>query len=356
MVGAVLETEAHTKLLVVSAYMPSGLDHAGGRSDKHALAAQLYAEIEQWSLDCQHTLVLGDLNETRDQQDRWPRAAPAHTAAHSKALNALALAGYCDVYRALCPRTPGHTHRVVSALRPSSSRIDYIWAKGYRQEDFERVQIDWTLRALTHHALLWADLTPPRHHHHGAAAAATALPATSTAKPYQRRMPNLRAATDAQRERFVRTLETQLAGVSLPADADEKALDALTERLTFLARTTAFDIFPILGDEPFASRELLRLQRQRQSLSCLLTLSHTLLARFPAARLPSSPEWCRKLQRCTEHQVLWSTHPSHTAAWLDETCTLLRRARSSIAAEVKRMQRTRPQLRPQPYRNDPPHD
>ena len=62
--AAVLEYGHGKKLLIVSAYMPSGLDHASPTSDKAIQAHALYREIAMWSRGMQHVIVLGDLSET----------------------------------------------------------------------------------------------------------------------------------------------------------------------------------------------------------------------------------------------------------------------------------------------------
>ena len=62
LVGAVLELERGQRLLVVSAYMPSGLDHRSDADQATIKAHQLYSEIIDWTRDMHQVIVLGDLN------------------------------------------------------------------------------------------------------------------------------------------------------------------------------------------------------------------------------------------------------------------------------------------------------
>ena len=77
LIGAVLELSPGQRTLLVSAYMPSGLDHRSADSPQHELAHKLYGELLRWSLDAQQVIVMGDLNETLTPLDRLSGAAAA---------------------------------------------------------------------------------------------------------------------------------------------------------------------------------------------------------------------------------------------------------------------------------------
>ena len=85
LVGAVLELARGHQLLVVSAYMPTGLDHRTAADAATKTAHALYTELITWTLGMQQVIVLGDLNETLTPHDRHPRpaAAASHRAADS---------------------------------------------------------------------------------------------------------------------------------------------------------------------------------------------------------------------------------------------------------------------------------
>ena len=63
LVGGVFEIAGKTSL-IVSAYLPSGLDGKSESSDEAADAKDIYRCIGRWSALADNTLVLGDLNET----------------------------------------------------------------------------------------------------------------------------------------------------------------------------------------------------------------------------------------------------------------------------------------------------
>jgi len=121
LIGAVLELSKGHQLLLVSAYMPSGLDHQVPSSEQHDAARALYAELLGWTAGMQQVIVLGDLNETRTHWDRQPHSAPRSAAAAAASpLHTLQVEGFTDVFRQLhfdAALTPGFTH-FIDGVRP----------------------------------------------------------------------------------------------------------------------------------------------------------------------------------------------------------------------------------------------
>jgi exonuclease III len=309
LLGAVLELSAGHQLLLVSAYMPTGLDHTSPASEPHALAQQLYAELLQWSVGMQQVLLLGDLNQTCAPWDRLPApAAPARGLHATPApINTLEHEGFVDAFRVLHPdgaRTPAYTHVLEGARK--QSRLDYIWCKGLAPEDVQRVRIDTRLRALSHHHLLWAQLRLPQRH---------AAPAEALAPALQ--LPNLRAATTKQLQSFGAQLEQQLLRheqqlqqLAVGASADDPAaLNDLASSLTALTHCAASDTLPRTGAAAYRSRDVLQLQRTRHVLSRLLSVSRSVLRQHPH-RLPSAvlftrcPHWVQLHRRCQQQHGL----------------------------------------------------
>jgi len=75
LIGVILELSKGRRTLIISAYMPSGLDHKSAVDPIRKDAANLYQEIDGWlnQSDLIHeAIVLGDLNETLTQHDRYP--------------------------------------------------------------------------------------------------------------------------------------------------------------------------------------------------------------------------------------------------------------------------------------------
>ena len=349
--GAVLELTQGHQLLLVSAYMPTGIDHQPPTSKAHLTARRLYAELLSWSAGMQQVIVLGDLNETLTQWDRHPLPAPRLVggAAASTAdcpLHTLVAEGYTDVFRLLHPHavaSPGFTH-ILDGARPSRSRIDYIWSKGVAAASLLHCTVDASLHSLSHHRLLWAEL---RLQHAPAAACDTPL--------YQLRLPNLRAATEEHKATFVLRVESSLAARrnefdSLTLHPTQDSLQCLATSLTQLVQRAAERSFPMTGAAPLRSACVLQLQQQRRCLSRLITTAERVLTKarslssIPGDCLQRNPEWCRQLRSCQkQHPSLrWRCSPWHgrdPLAWIQETHVLLNLTRSSIRKEQRRMLR-----------------
>jgi exonuclease III len=269
LIGAVLELSAGHSMLLVSAYMPTGLDRSPPGSDKHELAHKLYAEMLQWSIGMQQVIVMGDLNETLTRWDRLPLppvpgAAGVAAAVHSP-IRCLPADGFVDVYRHLHPsaeRQPGHTH-IIDGVRPTRSRLDYIWIKGAALASLVHIAIDHSpLDSVSHHRLLWSEVQLP---HPPAASCTTPL--------LQMRLPNLRAATKHHKVAFVSSVQHAVLSrhaefVALARSASASMLDCLATSLTQLVRSCAASAFPVTGAETHSSNLLLKLQMQLSRAGC----------------------------------------------------------------------------------------
>jgi exonuclease III len=342
LVGAVLQLDAGQHMLLVSAYMPSGLDHVAAGSDRLELARKLYAELLQWSAGMQQVVVMGDLNETLTPLDRLPRPPPRlAVAAASSPIHALVAEGFTDAWRHMHPsaeKQPGFTHQR-DTPRPSRSRIDYIWFKGFHAAALQRACIDTSLRSLSQHHLLWVQLQPPR----------AAPPCTTPL--LQLRLPNLRAACKELKEEFVEKLERELEKLQLLDDsADDHSADRLSSRaaaLTQLVHRCAFVIFPLTGAAPFQSGNVLQLQQQRTSLTRVLRVAEDIVSSAATVRLAGdclthSPEWRRLWRQCRQHGVQWhcdAWYGGDPCAWVAETRAMLASTRRAIRKEQQRMQR-----------------
>jgi hypothetical protein len=92
LVGAIIEIAPHQRLLIISAYMPSGLDHATQNDPKMSLARQLYCKrVELLVVVCgtsvrdEYTMVgeLGQHTHTVDMQSkRETRERDKYTCRH----------------------------------------------------------------------------------------------------------------------------------------------------------------------------------------------------------------------------------------------------------------------------------
>jgi exonuclease III len=276
MIGVIFDlTEGRrTRLLVISAYMPTGLDHASSSSASVDTAHQLYAEMLSWTVDMHQIIMLGAFNETRTVHNPLPLRQAASLSAVSSVtpspIDALAQAGFVDEYRRCYPdasASPGYTHYIDSALRPSCSRIDYIWTRGIEAECATRVRLSSKLRYLLHHMLLWTRLHLPQL-------------AACDAPLVRLRLPNLRTATAQHEQRFVDRLERRIGHRQIECYAhahsdDAYALDELATAFTAFARDAcaAFAELPITGDAPFRSDRAMQLHRQRRNHTRLLRMT-----------------------------------------------------------------------------------
>ncbi len=355
LIGAVLELTKGHQLLLVSAYMPSGLDHQAQSSSQHDVARALYAEILTWSAGMQQVIVMGDLNETLTRWDREPRSAPRAAAAAAapvirSPLHTLQAESFTDVYRQLHPdavKNPGFTH-IIDGVRPSRSRIDYIWSRDVSTASMLSCDVDASLRALSHHRLLWAEILhqiPP------AASCSTPL--------LQLRLPNLRAATKEHKDNFVRRVDH---GISSSRDGLERltqehttdSLQRLAMSLTDLLRQAAAKSFPVTGAAPLQSVCAVTLQRQRRCLSRLLVHSENVLTQAKQQRgvvphdcFVRNPEWRRQMNQCQRSfpSLQWSCNAWSGVsphAWMRETRAMLNQTRSLLRKEQKRMLRELP--------------
>jgi len=347
LVGAVLELSPGRTVLLVSAYMPSGLDHSAPDSASHRLAHTLYTELMGWSAGIAQVVVMGDLNETLTRWDRLPMPpAPSGLAAAAglaSPLAALQQDGFTDVYRHLHPSpelSPGFTH-VIEGLRPSRSRLDYIWSKGWSASDILSSQVDPALCALSHHRLLWAEM---RLSH--------APPSPCTTPLLQMRLPNMRAATEVHKSKFAAHLERgvllrQAELLSLALDDSPHSLHRLAAELTQLVHRSAFACFPITGRPPHSSASLLQLSTQQRDLTRLLRTAEAVILAAPAVGdcLSRNPLWLQQYSACKrQHGLQWRSdawYGGDPRAWIAETRQLLRSTRTAIRAERRRMMRER---------------
>ena len=352
LIGAVIELTHGHQLLLVSAYMPSGLDHQARNSPSHDAAHFLYSEILKWSKEVQQVIVMGDLNETRSHWDREPQPAPrVGAAAADSPLHSLVAEGYTDVYRHLHPdasASPGFTH-TISGVRPSRSRIDFIWCSpDIPVASLLQCSADHSLSSMSHHCLLWAEILPRR----------DAQPITSCSTPLlQLRIPNLRATTTQHKEKFIARIERRIDERHLvPLNIDlhtPDSLDCLASTLTKLVAAEAVKSFPLTGAPPRQSVCVLELQRKRQALTRLIEKAERVIDRarslrtsIPGDCLARNPEWCHQMRVCQQlfpslrwSCCAWTVHGGDPHVWVQETRRMLNQTRGCIRQEKRRMLR-----------------
>ena len=226
-------------------------------------------------------------------------------------IHSLLHADYTDVYRLIFPDAsaePGFTHIIDSALRPSRSRIDYIWTLGIPCRAHTDIRIDLgILDSISHHRPLWMEIDLKLCGIH------RRIDALDPPAIYQMRLPNLRGLTETQQLRFVRHLEKRLttSDEHLHALADlcsKDSLGALASELASHARKSAFATLPITGDRPFLTKGVAILARQCRDLIRIRAITRQLLVSRAGAAPSTCPEWRRLHAQCThEHRLRWHT-------------------------------------------------
>ncbi|HVW99389.1 MAG TPA: reverse transcriptase domain-containing protein, partial [Candidatus Babeliaceae bacterium] len=350
-IGIQMELNKNYSILIISVYMPTGLDHRSSESEEHKLAHDLYIELLQWCKHKQQIIVLGDLNETVTSMDRYPISHLRHP--HQSPANPiqhLIRDNFIDVYRTLYPNiqiNPGFTH-FIQGSRMIRSRLDYIWCKGINKESVLQIHIDSRLRSLSHHRLVWMELQIDSHRQ------TTSTSLHNNQNLYQLQLPNLRAASEKQISKFTSQLNRQLEDVdgeltSLAAYSNPESVGELAMRLACYTRTAAFDCLPITGAAPLQNRNCLQLQRQRKDLTTLIHLTHSALSKLSEYNATSNhhyalmncPKWCQQYQHCQlqyHQQLQWNMDPiSSPYDWLSETRQLLRHTRSQLKQLQKSM-------------------
>ena len=315
-------------ILVVCAYMPSGLDFVAEDDDRMQQAQSVYASIIRWSQRCRAVIVAGDLNETMTDLDR------SHNSSRSRPgrlAHQLAGIGLVDVYRHMHPSEPGYTHSTASSVRPGESvhaRLDYLLMRG------------WTTTALQHCTI------EPDHpiSHHRLVHMLVQLDQSMrvTAKPVPVRVPNLRHATEQQRAHLVQRVEHELSSMRpwltarLAADS-RSGIDDYADQLTSMVHAAATTELGLTGSRKWRHSSTDHLERQRKQLTGLLRAVETDLHHAPTDS-PCPPTITRMLNRC--NRSLPSPLPDPT---IDRT-DFIQQCRQSIIEVRKQYRRARVRL------------
>jgi exonuclease III/ribonuclease HI len=340
LVGVVIEFTKGRRTLIVSAYMPSGLDHASRHDDDVVMARNLYDEVMTWTRDMTQVVLMGDLNETRTSRDRYPQPMRHHTAVyHDTPIQCLPQQHFIDTYRHLHPDHHGFTHYGDTTTRRSRSRIDYIWTRGIPTASLHACGIDTssTVKDITHHRMVWLHINNITHQ-----AAHDDIP------QMQLRLPNLRRASEQQLDAFTTHLEQRAAlerhtleSHVLPA-CTPASLDALAVRLIEMTHDAAFDKLPITGAAARKNKTISTLMQQRRDLTRLLRLTTDMVSLYDDAHLPSrSAQWRHIHARCVnKHRLHWHTlitHADDLHPWIRETQQHIRDTRRMITKHHHRL-------------------
>jgi exonuclease III len=252
MLGLMLETEGK-KMLVVSVYMPTGLDHVSSTDPKVMVANDLYAQMLKWCRDADRSVLLGDFNETRSSLDRNGRAGSGTW------LNQLLLARMTDVYRHLHPDVSGYSHFTNGVGGVVQSRLDYIWTCGLNDGELLECQVHDELQ-VSNHRVVYARLQVQ-----------VQLQVKAARVPLQ--LPNLRDATEEQKEAMAMQLGVRIEEnkdeIRSLASGDAKDMNELADKLSRWTFEFASSNMKMTGKHPKVKVDSARLQKQRWLLAAI---------------------------------------------------------------------------------------
>ena len=294
MVGVVLEVNGE-RMVVVSVYMPTGLDFAGTGADvgdggSDTGPEQLYSQLIRWCGDGDdYAVILGDFNETMAAVDRADRSAGSR---FGQWISAVPDAGFTDAYRTLHGLSDiGYTHSAPSVRgRLSRARLDYVFLRGWQDSALKTCQVDDQL-VVSNHRLLWAQVE-------------AALPLEVTVRPVRLRVPNLRNASGTRKAKLVARMDRDF-GASIDrleqlSQGDRSSVDEMVDTMSGLAFAAARDCLGMTGGRPFASKQLRRLDRMRRYLASARALAASVRAMGGGRLFRSSRKWCILYRRAGE--------------------------------------------------------
>jgi exonuclease III len=256
MIGILLEVNGKT-LLVVSIYMPTGLDHVSGSDTKVEVTNQLYAQLLKWCTKADHCVLLGDFNETMNLLDRNSDTVRGST--RGKWVKQLVNEGMFDVYRTLHPTSSGFTHFTKCATGDVRSRLDYIWCRGVDMNDIVECKVDDKLHISTHR-LLYCTIKSISN-------------MRVNANQIVVRLPNLRTATDEQKQSMADQLGNKIdqnrgALLKLGTGSVDN-MNELADTLSLWALQAASANMKLTGGRPMVNKDSAGLQKRRKVLAAV---------------------------------------------------------------------------------------
>jgi hypothetical protein len=178
----------HFQLMVISAYLPPGLDRCGKTKILGAKPDKTWiSEVDLW-------VLTGDLNESISKEDRKTGSHHGYKVIKDKFISGFLTASHgVDLWRHLHPTT-GHTkdygHTRFSHDRRSSARIDYFLLSHQLVSNASAVEMEVAARdrSLSDHCRIACHITSPG-----------LLPTLSLHEDIQIRHPNLERLSDEKR-------------------------------------------------------------------------------------------------------------------------------------------------------------
>ncbi len=258
--AVVLVAEGATTM-IANVYMPTNLDRVADDSPSARECMAVYSEVLRWvgklPADAR-VVIMGDFNETILPRDR---SGGARGVRRNRFVRQLADAGYIDAFRT---RAAGDdngwtsftpvAHGEVAAARP-----DQVWCHNYPHGSVLGARVLQVPIRSSHHAVvveLRSTLAAVDQHQHAL-----------------RSLPDMRWATEEQRERSVAIMHAWAAGSGINQQlqsATAADLDALTEQIVAAAHRACLPL-PRTHRKPFLSNDRLDLAKRCRQLLRLRT-------------------------------------------------------------------------------------
>ncbi|MDQ3061224.1 MAG: reverse transcriptase domain-containing protein [Pseudomonadota bacterium] len=324
--NAVVLVTGGSTTMIVNVYMPTNLDRVPEDSATALECVAVYDEVLRWAdllpIDAR-VVIMGDFNETISPRDRSEHRRGVR---RNRFVRQLADAGYVDAFRACVARHDDDGWTCFTPLSHSevaAARLDQIWCQGFP----DNFVLDASVVA-----------APIRTSHRAVAAELrSSLVAIDHHQQALRSLPDMRKATDEQRERSVAIMHAWAAGSGINKQLEAATvadLDRVTEQLIAAAHRACVPL-PRTHRRPFMSTTRVDLAKRCGRLRRLRTLLRLPDEHFSPELLPHLVQACgRDLDSCYESlgYVI-----DDRAQWNEAVGRRLNELRRAEREEVKRM-------------------
>lgn len=295
LIGIEVQMQKET-ILVMSAYIHTGIDFLADGDETMRCAQQVYDSICRWSVRGTRVILMGDMNETVSDIDR---SYNCNTVQHARLISQLSTSRLVDVYRVLHPHAAGYTHFVTTAIRESRARLDYIFARGWSVPSMHYCRIS-AAHPISHHRLIHTQLEVTNS-------------IAVVGKRVKVQVPNLRHATMERKEALVATVEEELehthAWIRMKAAGNRMDVDELTKHLSSTVYSAARNTLGMTGGHKWRHKSTDRLDRQRRSLTSLLNLAQQIQSHIDTNLTFNCRHWRVAYDKCNRMLSVQLTHP-----------------------------------------------
>ncbi len=329
--NAVILVTGGSTTMIASVYMPTNLDRVADDSPTALECTAIYDEVLRWASQLPmeaRVVVMGDFNETILPRDRSERRRGIR---RNRFVRHLADAGYVDAFRSCAARRDDDGWTSFTPLphgEVAAARLDHVWCRGLSDNSVLDARVV-TAPTRTSHRAVVVELR-------------SALVAVDQQRQALRSLPDMRKATEEQRERCVAIMNTWAAGSGVKQQLEAASaadLDGLTERIIAAAHRACVSL-PRTHRRPLMSNTRLQLAKRCRELRRLRTQLRLPEEQYNPYLLPRLVHACgRDLDPCYEALGYVIADRSEWSEAVGRRLNELRRAERD---EVKRMRAAAP--------------